>query len=187
MNAAFRVLIDEAYLSDPANRIRWSKTIDFISDTIVSPGSFSRGLDLGNRTPLTASLEKLFGCDFESTTIDLDVERLGGSFDIVTAFEVLEHLYNPLHALLEVGKCLDGEDARLFVSMPIVKPTFLTSPNHFHEMSRSAALSLFNRAGYRVIRSREFRIRCPLFYFTGIKPLLRAWYEKVQIYELAVS
>ncbi len=85
---------------------------------------------------------------FENTTVDLDLEPLDGSFEVVTAFEVLEHLYNPLHALLEVKRLLAGEDARLFVSMPLRKPIFLASPDHFHEMTRSEALSLFTRAGF---------------------------------------
>jgi SAM-dependent methyltransferase len=187
MNELFRTQIDEAYLSDPAHRVRWRKTIDFVSRSLPFERACSPGLDLGDRTPLTESLEQLFGCPFESTAIDLDVDRLSGSFSVVTAFEVLEHLYNPLHLLLEVRRILAGEGGRLFVSMPLAKPAFLESPDHFHEMSRKAALSLFERAGFRVERSGEFRIRHPLFYLTGVKPLLRAWYEKVQIYELTVQ
>ena len=184
-----RTVLDEAYLNDPAHRIRWQRTLEFVgrsrSAQLLTAAALS-GLDLGDRTPLTASLEQLFGCSFESTTIDLDIERLSGSFSVITAFEVLEHLYNPLHLLLEVRRILEGADARLFVSMPLWKPAYLASPDHFHEMTRSEALSLFSRAGFAVLRSAEFRIRHPLFYLTGVKPLLRAWYEKVQIYELAV-
>jgi hypothetical protein len=186
MKRHFRTAIDQTYLSDPAHRVRWLKTIDFVRRSAVLDRSISRGLDLGDRTPLTASLEQLFGCPFENTVIDLDVEPLAGSFGVVTAFEVLEHLYNPLHALLEVRRVFQGEHAHLFVSMPLAKPELLQSADHFHEMSRKSALSLFERAGFKVERFEEFRIRQPLFYFTGVKPLLRAWYEKVQIYELTV-
>ncbi|NTW68571.1 MAG: methyltransferase domain-containing protein [Chlorobiaceae bacterium] len=190
MKDNLRTLVNEEYLSEPAHRVRWQKTIDFVgrssSSQLLTAASLS-GLDLGDRTPLTASLEQLFGCSFESTAIDLDVEPLAGSFSVITAFEVLEHLYNPLRLLLDVRRILEGGGARLFVSMPIAKPACLKSADHFHEMSRDEALSLFRRAGFRVERSGEFRIRHPLFYLTGFKPLLRAWYEKVQIYELSVS
>ncbi|EAT58277.1 methyltransferase domain-containing protein [Chlorobium ferrooxidans] len=190
MKDKFRTPVSEEYLSEPAHRVRWQKTIEFVgrsgSSRLLTAAALS-GLDLGDRTPLTASLEQLFGCSFESTTIDLDVESLSGSYAVVTAFEVLEHLYNPLHLLLEVRKILYGSGGRLFVSMPIAKPASLKSADHFHEMSRDEALSLFMRAGFRVERSGQFRIRHPLFYLTGLKPLLRAWYEKVQIYELSVS
>ena len=181
-----RTVIDEAYFNDSAHRIRWQRTLDFLRGSSLTGLSFSSGLDLGERTPLTALLEQHFSCPFESSSVDLDLEPLSGSFGVVTAFEVLEHLYNPLHALLEVRHLLAGDDARLFVSMPLRKPPSLASPDHFHEMTRSEALSLFSRAGFAVLRSAEFRIRHPLFYLTGVKPLLRAWYEKVQIYELAV-
>ena len=184
MQSTFRTVIDAHYLSDPAHSVRWRNTIDFIRRSTHSGTPYSKGLDLGDRTPFTASLEELVGCQFENTTADLDLEPLEGSFGVVTAFEVLEHLYNPLHALVEVKRLLKGESARLYVSMPLRKPAFLASPDHFHEMSRQSALSLFNRAGFRVVRSEEFRIRPLLFYLKGLKPLLRALFEKVQIYEL---
>ena len=186
MESRCRTVIDEAYLNDPAHALRWRKTLEFLEGSSFSVDSLASGLDLGDRTPFTAVLEQHFGCPFENTTIDLDLEPLSGSFGVVTAFEVLEHLYNPLHALLEVKGLLAGKDARLFVSMPLRKPFFLASPDHFQEMTRRSALSLFTRAGFAVLRSVEFRIRHPLFYLTGVKPLLRAWYEKVQIYELVV-
>jgi len=96
MKDNFRTPVSEEYLSEPAHRVRWQKTIEFVgrsgSSRLLTAPALS-GLDLGDRTPLTASLEQLFGCSFESTTIDLDVEPLSGSYAVVTAFEVLEHLY----------------------------------------------------------------------------------------------
>ncbi len=186
MESRCRTIIDEAYLSDPAHAVRWRKTLEFLQGSSLSAIPLARGLDLGDRTPYTAVLEQHFGCPFENTTVDLDLEALSGSFEVVTAFEVLEHLFNPLHALLEIKRLLAGKEARLFVSMPLWKPPFLASPDHFHEMTRRSARSLFMRAGFAVLRNAEFRIRHPLFYLTGVKPLLRAWYEKVQIYELAI-
>ncbi|MEI8031765.1 MAG: methyltransferase domain-containing protein [Chlorobiaceae bacterium] len=182
----FRTTIDREYLMEEAHRVRWTKTLEFLTDALRPDASPSQGLDLGDRTPLTDSLELLFDCPFENTTVDLDTEALSGSFGVVTAFEVLEHLYNPLHLLLEVRRVLEAPDGRLFVSMPLHKPAFLSSPDHFHEMTYAEAAALFRRAGFSVVRSGRFRIRRPLFYLTGLKPLLRAWYEKVQIYELAV-
>ncbi len=186
MESSCRTVIDGAYLSDPAHAVRWRKTLEFLAGSSLSAGTLASGLDLGDRTPFTALLEQHFGCTFDNTMVDLDLEPLSGCFGVVTAFEVLEHLYNPLYALLEIKRLLAGKDARLFVSMPLWKPPVLASPDHFHEMTRHSARLLFTRAGFTVLRSAEFRIRHPLFYLTGLKPLLRAWYEKVQIYELAV-
>uniref|UniRef100_Q3APG0 Uncharacterized protein n=1 Tax=Chlorobium chlorochromatii (strain CaD3) TaxID=340177 RepID=Q3APG0_CHLCH len=185
--ASYRTKLDSTYFSDAAHALRWQKTLAFLRESEVVGTNCSLGLDLGDRTPLTTALEELFACTFHNSTIDLDVGSLFGSYNVVTAFEVLEHLYNPLHLLLQVRNVLRGNDARLFVSMPLWKPHILASPDHFHEMTRRAALSLFERAGFAVVRRAEFRIREPLFYVTGIKPLLRAWYEKIQIYELAMQ
>ena len=151
MQSRYRTVIDGAYLSDPAHDVRWRKTLEFLRKSSLVGASHASGLDLGDRTPFTLSLERLFGCPFENTTVDLDIESLAGSFGVVTAFEVLEHLYNPLHALLEVRRLLAGQEARLFVSMPLWKPLFLASPNHFHEMTRTSALSLFRRGGFCVV------------------------------------
>ncbi|ABL66428.1 methyltransferase domain-containing protein [Chlorobium phaeobacteroides] len=186
MNSVFRTRIDDAYCTDPANRLRWQKTLAFLQASPVALPKAVAGLDLGGRTPLTDVLEKFFDCPFHATAIDLDVEPLEGAYGVVTAFEVLEHLFNPLHALLQVRRVLAGQDARLFVSMPLAKPAMLASLDHFHEMSGDAALSLFTRAGFRVVRSDAFRIRKWPFYLTGLKPVLRAFYEKVVIYELEI-
>jgi SAM-dependent methyltransferase len=182
-----RTVIDGAYLDEQGHLLRWQRTLEFLRASSLSGTSLDCGLDLGDRTPFTASLEQHFCCPFENSSVDLDLDPLSGSFGVVTAFEVLEHLFNPLHALLEVKRLLAGEDARLFVSMPLWKPSILASPDHFHEMRRSEAHLLFTRAGFTILRSAEFRIRHPLFYLTGVKPLLRAWFEKVQIYELAIQ
>ena len=184
----FRNVIDEAYCHDPVHRFRWSKTMEFVRQSAFDRSTVTSGLDLGDRTPLTAGLEEWFGCHFSNTTIDLDTGVLEGSFDVVTAFEVLEHLYNPLHLLLEVRKVLhSGHCSRLFLSTPVFKPLCLQSSDHFHEMSRRALEALVARAGFRLVRSHEFRIRPLFFYLTGVKPLMRAIFEKIQIYELALQ
>lgn len=185
MTAGCRTVIDRSYLEDPAHQRRWIRTAQFVQQsTMLSHGNPRRGLDLGDRTPLTDQLERIVGCPFDTTAVDLDIDSLTGNYGIVTAFEVLEHLFNPLHLLLQVRAVLSGADARLFVSMPLNKPRCLASPDHFHEMRRNEAMLLFDRAGFSVLRSGLFRFRHPLFYCSGFKPLLRAWYEKIQIYEL---
>ncbi|HCD36560.1 methyltransferase domain-containing protein [Chlorobium phaeovibrioides] len=185
--SGYRNAVDGDYLNEAAHPLRWQKSIAFMADSGISGRSIDKGLDLGERTPLTGMIEELFGCCFVNSTVDLDVESLQGSYSVVCAMEVLEHLYNPLHLLLEVRRVLSGPEARLFVSMPLSRPAMLRSPDHFHEMGESEARALFGRAGFRVQRSAEFRIRRPLFYLSGVKPFLRLLFEKVQIYELRVD
>ncbi len=182
----FRTHVDTAWCADPVHRMRWERTIDFVGASSAALRSPARGLDAGDRTPMTGMLEGLFGCPFDVTSTDLDTGSLDGSYQLVTAFEVLEHLYNPLHFLLEVRRVLaPGGLSRLFVSTPAWKPPLLQSPDHFHEMSRRSLESLFQRAGFTTVRRAGFRIRPALFYLTGFRPLLRGVFEKIVIYELA--
>jgi hypothetical protein len=166
--------------------MRWQKSIDFVSVSGVASRT-ATGLDIGDRTPMTGMLEELYGCRFDTTSVDLDTGALDGSYTVVTAFEVLEHLYNPLHLLLEAKKVMaPGPASRLFVSTPAWKPAILQSPDHFHEMPRRSLESLFDRAGFTAVRSDVFRIRPFMFCLTGFRPLLRCIFEKIRIYELAV-
>ncbi|NTU58523.1 MAG: class I SAM-dependent methyltransferase [Chlorobiaceae bacterium] len=182
----FRTVIDRQWCEDPAHRVRWEKSLDFVRASGAVRLPSSSGLDIGDRTPMTGLLESHFGCRFENTSVDLDIGALNGSYPVVTAFEVVEHLYNPLHLLLEIRKVLHPDpSSRLFLSTPAWKPGFLQSHGHFHEMSRRSLESLISRSGFGIVRSAEFGIRSPLFCLKGVRPLLRCVFEKIRILELA--
>ena len=178
----YRKKINSEYSQLDTNTIRWSKTLDFIGtcDKVKS------GLDIGDRTSFTLELEKVFGCVFKNTNIDLDTDRIKGEYDVITAFEIIEHLYNPLHCLEQIRKALIA-NGRLYLSTPLGKPFFLWAPGHFHEIHRERLYSLFKRAQFRIIRQNTFRIHPAYFYLTGFRPLLRGIFEKVQIYELRID
>jgi len=184
----YRTVVDQSWSADPAHRMRWEKSLAFVaaSDAIALPAR--AGLDIGDRTPATAMLEAHFGCRFDTTSVDLDTEPLdvAARYPVVTAFEVIEHLYNPLHLLLQVRDALDpAPSSRLFLSTPAWKPGFLQSPDHFHEMPKRSLDALIARAGFEVARSAEFGIRSLLFCLRGVRPMLRCIFEKIRIYELA--
>jgi hypothetical protein len=189
----FRTSIDQAWGGDQASRLRWERSLVFVRGSDALPLPVRAGLDIGDRTPVTDMLESHFGCRFANTSVDLDTGRLdddpalpGGRYPVVTAFEVIEHLYNPLHLLLEIRGMLDTSSAsRLFLSTPAWKPVFLKSPEHFHEMTERSFMALLSRAGFSVVRRDEFGIRRPLFCLHGIRPLLRCFYERIRIVELA--
>jgi len=147
--------------------------------------SASKGLDICDRTALTNQLEGYYNIKFDSTNVDLDVEPINGKYDIVTSFEVLEHLFNPLFNLLEIKKILNSNGV-LYLSTPLFKPLFLKSPEHFHEMSEDELLNLIERAGFIVIRKKKIRVRSFYKYFFGLRPLLRAKYERVMLLELGI-
>jgi len=184
----YRTVVDQSWSADSAHGMRWEKSLAFVAASSAISLPARVGLDIGDRTPATAMLEAHFGCRFDTTSVDLDTEQLdvAARYPVVTAFEVIEHLYNPLHLLLQVRDALDpAPSSRLFLSTPAWKPGFLQSPDHFHEMPKRSLDALVARAGFEVVRSAEFGIRSPLFCLKGVRPLLRCIFEKIRIYELA--
>ena len=181
MKSPYRNTIGSEYLNTPHVEIRWEKTLSFVDKFHAD-----FGLDIGDRTPLTDQLEAHYNCPFSNTTIDLDEEGLTGEYDVVTAMEVIEHLFNPLHLLKEISGVLK-EGGKLYLSTPKAKPHFLWSKDHFHEMNEQSLMSLINRAGFKMIRKDEIRIQPLSFYFSGIRPLFRLIYERHWLMELELK
>lgn len=180
MQTPFRKKVNETYIQSATTQRRWKKTLNFLES--ASPAK--SGLEIGERTPLTAKMEDLFGCSFENTNIDLDIGSIENRYDVVTAFEVIEHLFNPLHCMLEIRKALNP-NGRLYLSTPMSKPNFLWSPEHFHEMSEKSLIELFKRAEFKVVRKLAIRIHGFGFYFSGVRPMLRGFFDKRWVFELA--
>ena len=97
MSSPYRNNIDFNFNSSEHVKIRWQKTLKFLEEN----KAINNGLDIGDRTDFTMKLEKFYKCSFNNTNIDLDTEKLSGNYDIVTAFEIIEHLFNPLYFLLD--------------------------------------------------------------------------------------
>ena len=96
MKSKYKNQINSKYVSDVSTKIRWKKTLDFLDFT-----SAEKALDVGDRTPLTDMMESKLGCKFQTTSGDLDELIISGSYEVITCFEVIEHLFNPLHFLLQ--------------------------------------------------------------------------------------
>ena len=161
--------------------VRWRKTVAFLEPV----ESAVQGLDLGERTALTSMLESFFGCPFTITDLDLDTGILDGQYDIVTCFEVIEHLFNPLHCLFQIKKVL-APDGRLYLSTPRYKPHIIWDAFHFHEMTFRSIAALIDRAGFTIIRKQIITTYPWWFYFTGVRPLLRSIFDRNWLFELAV-
>ena len=181
MKSPYRNTIDSKYINAPHVEIRWKKILSFVDKFHAN-----FGLDIGDWTPFTDQLEAHYDCPFANTTIDLDEEVLTGEYDVVTALEVIEHLFNPLHLLKEISGVLK-EGGKLYLSTPKGKPHFLWSKDHFHEMNEQSLMSLINRAGFKMIRKDEIRIQPLSFYFSGIRPLFRLIYERHWLMELELK
>ncbi len=158
------------------------KRVHNIIFNFIGQKTIGSALDIGTRNPLTETLEKHFSIKIDSTDVDLDVGRLTGNYDTVFCFEVLEHLFNPLHMLLEIHKVLK-DDGTLYLSTPKAKPYFLIARHHFHEFHHRELLDIFKRAGLKVNRIEYHRVR-PFYKCIGFRPFLRFLFERKTMVEL---
>lgn len=157
---------------------RHQNTLDFIGTRAMG-----KVLDIGERNPFTLRLEERLGISVENTRGDLDTITLRGHYDTVLCFEVIEHLMNPLHLLLQINTVLNSNGS-LFLSTPKHKPHFLWDRYHFTEMDEYRLNILIKRGGFQVVRKRIFRTMPFWWYFTGFRPFLRMFYNKIFILEL---
>jgi hypothetical protein len=151
---------------------RFQKTLNFISAHISKNKKI---LDLGDPNLLGQFLQKngfqldfAYGFDF-----DLIPEKVNEyNYDVLTAFEVLEHLVNPF-SILQKTKA-----SQLVVSIPLslwfakahrnIKDPY---DQHFHEFESWQFNMLLEKAGWK-IKDREKWT--PPLNFTGARSILRA-------------
>ncbi|MCA1756220.1 MAG: class I SAM-dependent methyltransferase [Bacteroidales bacterium] len=155
-----------------ALEIRFNHTSRFLSSFV---NRSERILDLGIENDLSKYLVA-DGYNITNTRgEDLDLEnRPGekyGSFDVVTAFEILEHLVSPFELLrkLPADKLIVTVPLRLWFA-PAYRSKRDPRDQHFHEFEEWQFDWLLNKAGWE-IRAREKWVspsRKP-----GIRPMLR--------------
>jgi SAM-dependent methyltransferase len=158
--------------------VRYEQTLSFIGDKLSG-----KCLDIGANNPFTQEMRKHLNVEIDNTEGDLDETELHGEYDVVFCFEVIEHLFNPLFHLRQVNKVLKP-GGRAFISTPRNRPRFLWFEHHFHEMYLKNLLDLVHYAGFRVERQELIRVHPWWFYFTGIRPFFRMFFDRVWIMEL---
>jgi len=112
---------------------------------------------------------------------------------IITCFEVLEHVQNPLFFMQQIKSCMSRTEDRqtvLYLSTPgRLRPFW--SRHHFHEMSEKHLTKwILEPLGLKVHRSKSVRISDGMpfwFYFTGIRPFLRLFSNNTRIYEIILK
>ncbi|MEX0995347.1 MAG: hypothetical protein WD599_07435 [Balneolaceae bacterium] len=159
---------------------RYRLTIDFIEKSVQPPGDI---LDLGSPNPLSERMADK-GFNVVNTDFDLDrePERLHRyQADIATAFEILEHLLNPLGVL----ENLPGE--RIFASVPIdlwFASAYRNKEDpwdrHFHEFEEWQFDWLLDHAGWTIIRRARWTNPVKKI---GIRPFLRIFTPRWYIVE----
>lgn len=147
---------------------------------------YGKILDIGCKNPLEEKLINEYNVVIDNTdNVDLDIfffnypER----YDVVLCLDVLEHLFNPLHCLLEIEKVMKASGS-LYVGLPR-RGKLLWANGHFHEIDDYRFKLLCKRAGFEIVNKEKYKVwRDPLFYLTGIKPLLRLFLEYGVVYQL---
>lgn len=152
-------------------RRRFAVTMGFV-ESLPQPV-----LDLGPPNALARVMEERFGVTIDHTgTHDLDREALPsfqpGPYAAITAFEILEHLLNPLFVL---DGCRDviRDDGVLYLTVPQRNPhewLFGKSPEHFHEFAADELRWVVEKAGFRIER---FEPANTSEMGLGVRPLLR--------------
>lgn len=143
-------------------------------------------LDLGTINPITEILFKMGyniwntqGEDLDFNRSCLDRDRCFMKYKVITAFEILEHLYNPFTLLREIRK-----GTILLISVPLrhlwLKDTYRHEGswmNHFHEFEKWQIIGLLEKTGFEIIecftgRQQAFPKRL------GIRPIIRYLFKE---------
>ncbi|HZL83958.1 MAG TPA: methyltransferase domain-containing protein [Candidatus Krumholzibacteria bacterium] len=165
----------EAY--ERAARRRFRATLDNVG-TLAEPL-----LDLGPPNALARSLSQRFHVHPQHTDMhDLDREPLPsfcpGPWATITAFEILEHLMNPLFVLDGCREVLQPGGA-LILTVPRRHPwewLFGKSTEHFHEFAADELRWLLDKAGFEIVRWREVNTS---ELGPGVRPLLRRLFRNL--------
>lgn len=143
-------------------------------------------MDLGPFNHLGTRMKREFGCVVRHTgEIDLDDEWQFGAWfaDAVCAFNILEHVFNPL-AVLRKGMSILKPGGKLYAAVPR-RPSWMRSEHHFHEFDDYRWDWLVTRAGLRIERHASFRMRNEGF--GVLRPAVRLLCEREHVYQLGAS
>ena len=174
-------------------------------------GAHATGVEIGTAT---AAAARERGLDMRSGTLEEALPDLSGDrFDLITYWDVLEHLVDPLGEL-ELAQRLLAPEGRIAATFPNVEGLYPRLsywllgqrtgvweypelPVHLYDFSPRTAARLLERAGYELERVRTFAIPFGFYRTTSLSPrrlgtgrrgrLLRVAFEtlRIVVYPLA--
>jgi hypothetical protein len=150
---------------------RYQHTLQFLQKHIKTNESI---LDLGVENPFTKMMEKN-GYDVENTKgedLDFDYSSvLNSEANVVTAFEIFEHLLAPLHLLsnIKATKLVASIPMRLWFS-PAYRSKTDKWDRHYHEFEDWQFDWLLEKAGWEIQDTQKWTNPVKKL---GVRPLLR--------------
>lgn len=148
---------------------RFSSSLKFLH--VASPPP-TRVLDLGTPNELGRRMQ-LAGYEVTNTEGDLEqiTTPLGENADLVTTFEILEHLVSPDNVLraIQAPRLIATVPLRLLFASAYCNPSDPWD-RHFHEFEDWQFDWLLEQAGWKIIRTEKWTSYGAC---TGIRPLLR--------------
>jgi len=151
---------------------RFSKTISFLLKSIEKSNTI---LDLGVSNELSDILLengfRITNTLGEDLDIENDIETKYGKFDVVTAFEILEHLVSPYELLrkLPSKKLIATIPLRLWFAKAFRNKSD-PRDRHFHEFEEWQFDWLLEKAGWKIVSSEKWISKSGKI---GFRPFLR--------------
>lgn len=163
-----------------------SKILKKFTDQKIIPFlNIKRGshcLDVGEANPRMEYIkERLDIRVFQIDLGDFNFDRLYSKAVAVFAFEVIEHLQNPLWFLRELRRCLT-DDGSIYVTIPC-NPRWLWHEMHFFEMDKKHFEKwILEPLDLKIVRYKKIIfIESWRVYLIGIRPLFRLLTGKTTI------
>ena len=159
--------------------VKWPRIRRYIDNHVIPFMKFKLGdtcMDLGEVNPRISYLQNRTALNFDSwSPPDLNFDSIDKEkhYDIITAFDIMEHLQCAMHTLSEMKKSLK-DDGSIYINNPC-NPRWLWSDEHFFEYPmKHFERWIVNPLGLKVVRKKRiFFIANRKAFFIGVRPLLR--------------
>jgi len=150
---------------------RYKHTLDFLENTISKEHSI---LDLGVVNPFSELISKEGFKVTNTLGEDLDIDTSSvqtNNFDVVTAFEIFEHLVSPFNVLndIKAKKLVASVPSKLWFASAYRSKTD-DRDRHYHEFEDWQFDWLLEKAGWRIIKREKFTNPVKKL---GFRPILR--------------
>ncbi|MBI9055292.1 MAG: hypothetical protein JEY96_15825 [Bacteroidales bacterium] len=163
---------------EKALTLRYNKTLNFLNNCVSKEYNI---LDLGTKNRFSELMQEnnynITNTKGEDLDINFDVAK-DDQFDLVTAFEIFEHMFCPFNILKSI------KAKELIASIPL-KLWFAGAywgkddwDKHFHEFEEKQFNLLLDKTGWKIIKSEKWTNPTNKI---GIRPILRKFTARYYI------